>query len=159
MISHISEQEWIDYIQGRLSSSRQEGIETYLYSSDEALTTYMNYLEKHAEQLPELDDDVDFTDNIIASIPTMTEETVDFVSKSKEKSKSFYQQSIFHYGVAAVVTLTLMTSGFFGQLLGFRTQIENTALAENNQSISEGLMNQTISWLDALDQIQKEGNE
>lgn len=78
---------------------------------------------------------------------------------SKEGAKkTLYQRTLFHYAVAAVITLTLMTTGFFQSITGVVTTVEAASISKPEQSVSNSLMEKTLALFEVFDIKQKEVN-
>lgn len=68
-----------------------------------------------------------------------------------------FRRPVFHYAVAAVITLILMSAGVFRNVSLHVGQTEMRA-AEERKPISEQLMEKTVSMLEAFENKQRGGN-
>lgn len=142
---YFSNEEWMSYINGTLSETTCEELEDHLFSCDQCLEVYMKMIDSQAEKLPVIDYS-SFTDEIIAELP-----------QKKVRRKTLYQRTLFHYAVAAVITLTLMTTGFFKTITGVVTTVEASSISKPQQSVSNSLMEKSLALFEIIDVKQKEG--
>lgn len=143
---HFSNEEWMSYINDKLSETTCGELEDHLFSCDQCLEVYMKMIDIQVGELPVIDTS-SFTDEIIAELP-----------QKKVRKKTLYQRTLFHYSVAAVITLTLMTTGFFQSVMGVVTTVEASSLSKSEQSVSNSLMEKTLALFEILDVKQKEVN-
>jgi len=143
---HFSNEEWMSYINDKLSETTCEELENHLFSCDQCLVVYMEMIDRQAEELPVIDDS-SFTNEIIAELP-----------QKKVRKKTLYQRTLFHYAVAAVITLTLMTTGFFQSITGVVATVEASSPSQPGHSVSNSLMEKTLKLFEILDTKQKEVN-
>ncbi|KOS68200.1 hypothetical protein AEA09_06300 [Lysinibacillus contaminans] len=142
---HFSNEEWMSYINDKLSKTTCEELEDHLFSCDQCLEVYIKMIDRQAEELPVIDYS-SFTDEIIAELP-----------QKKMRKKILYQRTLFHYAVAAVITLTLMTTGFFQSIMGVVTTVEVSSTSKPQQSVSSSLMKKSLALFEIIDIKQKEG--
>ncbi|MFJ7738822.1 hypothetical protein ACIQ2D_21175 [Lysinibacillus sp. NPDC097287] len=142
---HFSNEEWMSYINDKISETTCEELEDHLFSCDQCLEVYMKMIDRQAEELPAIDDS-NFTDEIIAELP-----------QKKVRKKTLYQRTLFHYAVAAVITLTLMTTGFFQTIMGVVTTVEVSSISKPQQSVSNSLMEKSLALFEIIDIKHKEG--
>jgi anti-sigma factor RsiW len=142
---HFSNEEWMSYINDKLSETTCEELEDHLFSCDQCLEVYIKMIDRQAQELPVIDYS-SFTDEIIAELP-----------QKKVRKKTLYQRTLFHYAVAAVITLTLMTTGFFQSVMGVVTTVEASSISKPQQSVSNGLMEKALALIEIMDVKQKEG--
>ncbi len=142
---HFSNEEWMSYIDDKLSETTCEELEDHLFSCDQCLAVYMKMIDRQAEELPVIVDS-SFTDEIIAELP-----------KEKMQKKTLYQRTLIHYAVAAAITLTLMTTGFFQSITGVVTTVEASSISKPGQSVSNALMEKALALFEVIDIKQKEG--
>ena len=141
---HFSNEEWMSYINDKLSETTCEELENHLFSCDQCLEVYMKMIDRQAEELPVINSS-SFTDEIIAELP-----------QKKVRKKTLYQRTLFHYAVAAVITLTLMTTGFFQTITGVVTTVEVSSISKPQQSVSNSLMEKSLALFEKIDIKQKE---
>ena len=118
-----------------------------MLSDDEALRIYMQAMAEMDGELPSLPDPEDFARKVL--------ERQDFVpyrrrneSLSSGRPRRWYERPIFHYTVAASITLVFVFSGAFDRMFpedGHRERPVTQA-----PSYSEQLMEKTTGWLDRL---------
>ena len=145
---HYKDEEWLLYMKDELAESRRGEIEDHLYSCDQCLEIYMKLVEDQARELPDLEN-IHFTDEVVMKLP---------VNKEIQK-KSILQSPIFHYGVAAVVTLSLMSTGVFQSMTGIVGTVEASSFSKQRQSVSTSLMEKALSVFDIINTDQEEGEK
>ncbi|MEK5440468.1 MULTISPECIES: hypothetical protein [unclassified Fredinandcohnia] len=145
---HYRDEEWLMYMKDELAESRRGELEDHLYSCDQCLEIYMKLVEDQAVELPDLEN-IHFTDEVVMKLP---------VNKEKQK-KSILQSPIFHYGVAAVVTLSLMSTGVFQSMTGIVGTVEASSFSKQRQSVSTSLMEKALSVFDIINTDQEEGEK
>jgi len=147
-VRHYRDEEWLMYMKDELAESRRGELEDHLYSCDQCLEIYMKLVEDQAVELPDLEN-IHFTDEVVMKLP---------VNKEKQK-KSILQSPIFHYGVAAVVTLSLMSTGVFQSMTGIVGTVEASSFSKQRQSVSTSLMEKALSVFDIIITDQEEGEK
>lgn len=145
---HYRDEEWLMYMKDELAESRRGELEDHLYSCDQCLEIYMKLVKDQAVELPDLEN-IHFTDEVVMKLP---------VNKEKQK-KSILQSPIFHYGVAAVVTLSLMSTGVFQSMTGIVGTVEASSFSKQRQSVSTSLMEKALSVFDIINTDQEEGEK
>jgi len=147
-VRHYRDEEWLMYMKDELAESRRGELEDHLYSCDQCLEIYMKLVKDQAVELPDLEN-IHFTDEVVMKLP---------VNKEKQK-KSILQSPIFHYGVAAVVTLSLMSTGVFQSMTGIVGTVEASSFSKQRQSVSTSLMEKALSVFDIINTDQEEGEK
>ncbi|MEH7385877.1 hypothetical protein V7147_10760 [Bacillus sp. JJ1521] len=147
-MGHFSNEEWLLYIKDQLEEPKREELENHLFSCDQCLEFYMELVEDQVRVLPNLEND-SFTDEVFVKLPI----------KKEKQGKTFLQSPIFHYGVAAVVTLTLMSTGVFQSMTGIVGTVEATSFSEQKQSVSNSLMEKALSLFDIIGANHEEGEK
>lgn len=111
-MSHYNEQQWRDYI--KLHGDNPI-MEEHLLTCDTCLATYLQVSSEQSDH--QFQDD--FTSNILSTVTKM-----DLYEKKEVKPK-WYDSTIFHYTMAASLTLILVSSGFFTSMAEWSNQIED----------------------------------
>ncbi|WP_245350020.1 hypothetical protein [Cytobacillus eiseniae] len=149
---HYSEQEWMKYVKNELAKDVREEFEHHLYSCDQCLDTYLLAVEAEEALLPKISNEVDFTDLVMTQITKTKVEK----HKAEEKKKRFYHSSIFHYSIAAAMTILLMTTGVFQSITQYAENVQSPSFQGKNPSMTEGLVNKTFAWMDTFSMNMKE---
>jgi anti-sigma factor RsiW len=147
-VRHYRDEEWLMYVKDELAESTREELEDHLYSCDQCLEIYMNLVEAQVEELPDIEND-HFTDEVAMKLTL----------KKERQKKSILQSPIFHYGIAAVVTLTLMSTGVFQSMTGIVGTVEASSFSKQKQSVSTSLMEKALSVFDLINIDQEEGEK
>lgn len=160
------EGEWQRYFEDRLSAEEREAYEAHLTGCAECLLVYMACLERQEGQLPGLPDQKRFAAEAMSryereqteapGLPHLTEPVTPFKSKTaqnEEPPDRWYRRTLWHYAIAATVTLALTSTGVFQTLL-LRINEENSAEAageyQERGSVSRLLLDRTVVMLDSL---------
>lgn len=147
-MKHISYEDWLKYVEDGLNDEVREQYEEHLYSCDSCMEIYLSALEAGETSFPELSDEPGFADSIIAEVQRYKEPEVPDIGKKQR----FYQQSAFHYVVAAAMTILLMYTGVFQQLVGFAEEFERSS----RPSITNELMNKTTILIENIESETRE---
>ncbi|MFD2446613.1 hypothetical protein ACFSO7_21980 [Bacillus sp. CGMCC 1.16607] len=154
MKTHYSYEDWCKYVKNELDGSTREEYENHLYSCDQCLESYLQVLDGDTTQFPVIQNDFDFTDGIMAEIADL--------NKQKQKvntKKSFYQSSVFHYLIAAAMTLVLMGSGVFQSITKYADTVQNPQVLGQTPSVTEEIIEKTFTWIDSFHLQNKEAQK
>jgi|GEM_PF-6840656 len=132
-MKHITYENWIEYVQGNIENVEQ--YEQHLYKCDQCLTLYMKALEAEVVQLPTIT-----TEEIVQSVKSKQAEKT--VSEKVSSSNSF-KKKMFHYALAACLTLFLMSTGVFSEMTKIVDQIESNT--NNDLSVINRFVEHSIS--------------
>lgn len=136
------------YIRGECSSEEASSWEALMLSNDNALNVYMQVMAEMDQDLPMLESPESFADRVLSD-----KEIVPYqrrsVPTSSDRPRRWYERPLFHYTVAASLTIVFMFSGAFDRLF---PESKNHQVPKSSQSVSysEQLMEKTTSWLDRL---------
>lgn len=158
-MKHYAYDEWLKYVKNELEDDVREAYEDHLYSCDQCLELYLTAVEE--DDLPIIENEPDFTDLVMAQITNQKQLTAveEKERKHPKKRVTFYQKSIFHYGVAAAMTLILMSTGVFQSLTQYAGGVESQGFKEKDTSMTEGIVDKTFAWMDSLERSNKEDNK
>lgn len=151
-MNHISYEKWLQYTRGELDSATRKQYDDHLYNCDQCLSVYLEAVEAMEHTLPVMSNEDIFTDMIMQQIEGQKQK-----QNKKSQKQSFYQKAIFHYLVAAAMTIILMTSGVFSHLTNAVNDFETNKKKE--PSFVMGLMNKSVSFIDKVEKETKEGNK
>lgn len=167
-MKHYNLEQWIRYARQAPPLTEEEifEYEEHLHMCDECLELYMQGLELAAEAYPDLSDPEALVENVMQSLPpveplgTIIHSSTLPVKKSGQQKNAWLRHPIFHYTVAAAITLVLMSSGAFttimdrlqqGQLSGAAIQTEMNEQGETGYTpVSQLILNKTIGMLDSI---------
>jgi anti-sigma factor RsiW len=144
-MKHISYEEWLDYVEDNLSDPVRDQYEAHLYTCDHCMEIYLSAVEASESSFPELSDDTGFTEAVLAEVQHMKKPDI-------PRKQKFYQQAAFHYIVAAAMTILLMYTGVFQQLVGFAEEFERSS----HPSITEEVMKKTSDFIENVENETKE---
>ena len=135
------------YIKGECTAEEASSWEALMLSNDEVLDVYMQVMSEMDHELPAMSNAEAFTDRILAD-----EEVVPYQNRvvplSSERPRRWYERPLFHYTVAASITLVFMFSGAFDRL--FPEDANPKSQVSPSPSYSEQLLDKTTGWLDQL---------
>ncbi|MEZ2715375.1 hypothetical protein [Niallia circulans] len=152
MIAHYSKDYWMKYVKDELSEKERSILEDHLYTCDQCLELYIDAVDKQEETLPSISDEAAFMNDIMQKISYENLE----IKTIEEKKRPIYQSSIFHYAIAASLTLILMSAGFFQSIVKHTETIQKTEVSFKNEPKSGGLVDKTFAWMDSFDGSKKE---
>lgn len=144
-MKHISYEEWLDYVENNISEPVRNQYEEHLYTCDRCMGIYLTALEAHETSLPDLTDEAGFTDAVMAELKSGKKLEI-------RKKQKFYQHAAFHYFVAAAMTILLMYTGVFQQLIGFAEEFEQSS----RPSLTEEVMKRTSTFIDSVENETRE---
>jgi anti-sigma factor RsiW len=144
-MKHISYEEWLDYVEDHISDPVRDQYEAHLYTCDHCMEIYLSAVEASESSFPDISDESGFTEAVMAEVQCKKK-------PDARKKQKFYQQAAFHYIVAAAMTILLMYTGVFQQLVGFAEEFERSA----RPSITEEMMKKTSDFIDNVENETKE---
>lgn len=134
---------WKEYILRDDLQGNDEELENVLLQDDESLTAYIEALTSLEQELPRLEDQERFTDRVMKSLPIADQK---HFNKST-RLRNWSRHPLFHYVIAASITLFLMSCGLFDYIsLGKEQVMKQT----EGHSISQQLLDKTSSWIDKI---------
>lgn len=145
-MNHYTYEQWLKYVNDEIEGNVREFFDDHLYSCEQCLALYLQVVEDQSTHLPVLSNEDEFTNLVMAKV------------KSDRKVIPFHQKTIFHYIIAAAMTLLLMSTGVFQSMTKYVDHVENP-LEVKMPSMTEGLVNKTFAWMDSIDITNKEGNQ
>jgi hypothetical protein len=141
------------YLEGQEDVVEREEWERLLLEDEATFATYMEMLDELKEDLPSLENSSAFIECVMGDWATIVESSVvsEQVADKEIGSRRyrFYEKTIFHYAVAASLTLIIMSSGMFDKLLTGEMELV-VPKQDNSPSYSERMMQTTSGWLDQL---------
>lgn len=149
MTKHYSYEDWCNYVKNEIDGTVREDYEFHLYSCDQCLELYTKVLAADVTELPAIREENDFTDGVMAEIAELKKQKL-------VKKKSFYQSSVFHYLLAAAMTVVLMASGVFQSLTKYADTVQNPQVLGQTPSLTEGIIQKTFTWMDSFNFQNKE---
>ncbi|MGE5702512.1 MAG: hypothetical protein ACM32O_08305 [Clostridia bacterium] len=139
---HKTKSQWLAYMTNQLPETEREQYEDHLYTCDECLGLYMECLdEAHLPSGPECVEHVDATETSQSHQPAAT---------PLIKARPFFRQVWFHYTAAACITLLLMSSGAFSQIVRKSAEWNTSSFVKQERSVSDQLMKKTASLLNLI---------
>lgn len=137
---------WAAYIRGDESVREQvEYMETLLLEDEQALELYMKALEREGSELPVLAQPERFADNVMSRIGNPRAKVVNM--EARDDRRRWYEHRLFHYAIAACLTLIFLSAGWFDKLTPGPEHVKKHA---NESSFSEELVKVTTGWIDRL---------
>jgi len=138
-MNHFDSEQWCRYVQDEgLSGTQRDEMERHLQRCDVCLHHYMTQIAALAGSLPMMETgEAEFADQLI--------------QRTMRTRRSLFRSSLLHYGIAAAATLILVVSGVFhGLTQEVNAKMLNSSRQATATSISDQLMNHTLSWLDKI---------
>ncbi|KGE17772.1 hypothetical protein PWYN_24765 [Paenibacillus wynnii] len=138
------------YLTGQGTPAEREKWEDILLEDEEALSLYMESLDEWKDGIPELVDQVSFVNKVMEGLPV----TGNSIEPQRQTRKRWYERTLFHYAVAASLTLLFMSSGVFDRLMTGNMDV--VVPNDSGGSYSEQVIQATSGW---LEQIMTDGNQ
>ncbi len=156
-MKHYSYEEWMTYVKNEVDKAERESFEDHLYSCDQCLDCYLQAVAEVENELPVIENEADFTNVVMAQIAESKQPKIPTI---KEKRKTpFYQTAIFHYSIAAAMTILLMTTGVFQSITKYTESVQTPNFHEKETSVTEGIVDKTFAWMDSLEKKSKEADK
>jgi hypothetical protein len=162
-LTPCSNRDWQAYIERKLAPDSCLEYELHLYTCDECLPFYIQAVEA-SQQIPANEATKQTTDTIMAAIQSGNQETAArtaphiIIIAPKRKQLPLTRRPLFQYGVAAIITLMLMSAGVFQGLSMRISHIEHISNKDQQESFSQKLMEKTVAVLDIV-QAQPKGGK
>lgn len=141
------------YLTGQEKDLQREEWERWLLEDEETFASYMEMLDEVESELPSLENSSAFVERVMEDwAGTIAESTTGEKEAVKEEGTRryrWYEKTIFHYTVAASLTLLFMTSGMFDKLLTGEMKLV-VPKKDNSPTYSEQMMQATSGWLDQI---------
>ncbi|MCQ6277040.1 hypothetical protein JMM81_19370 [Bacillus sp. V3B] len=154
-MTHYSYEEWMKYVKNELGQEIQEMYENHLYSCDQCLDLYLQAVTEVESELPFITDDTQFTDVVMTQVSEVQLSSVKSVKEKRSEKKRFYQSAVFHYTIAAAMTILLMTTGVFQSLTQYAENIQSPNFQKKETSMTAGFVDKTFAWMDLLEEKNK----
>lgn len=145
-MTHLSQTLLNNYVNDQVTAIERQHIEDHLFTCDECLHLYMTVMDQISES-SEFIRSSEFTNQVIQTLPIKPQ-----TNKAKP-NKKFYKQPLFHYGIAAAITIILMTSGLFQELTSMVPKMTSTT--SQHQSVSKTLVDKTVSLINSVETMKK----
>lgn len=135
-------QQWTDYIDGRISGHQAMLMEQFLLNEPDAMEGYLEALDME-RSYPQLPNSVAFTDYVMNRIESMAPDGKTRNSRG-ERSRRWFEHRVFHYTVAACLTLIFLSSGLFDKVAPYHKFQEGDSAGSFTEKWTEA----ATSWLD-----------
>ncbi|MWV44667.1 hypothetical protein GRF59_13695 [Paenibacillus sp. HJL G12] len=139
-------EEWAAYIRGEVSPRRAEWMESLLLADEQAFTLYMQAMDLEAQALPALEEPEHFANKVMDQLGSSGEKINPLPAEPKDRNRRWYEHRMFHYAIAACLTLIFLSAGWFDKL----TLDPQQAGHAGRVSYSEELVRVTTGWLDRM---------
>ncbi|MFH5187007.1 hypothetical protein ACHHV8_32960 [Paenibacillus sp. TAB 01] len=167
-MKHYTLERWTQYARQEppLTPQEEAELEQHLQQCDTCLELYMLGLEEAEADYPALADPQVLLDQVMLKLPPMAPTPqADFsplpAKKIEDRRTGWLRHPVFHYTVAAAITVVLMSSGAFQTIVdrlqpgdsygseAMKLEHRDKGQAERT-SMSQTIMNKTIVMLDAI---------
>jgi len=149
-MNHMKYENWLKYVRDELNEDTREQYENHLYRCDHCLELYLKAVEATEFQTLEIAESSNFTDSIMKQVTELK------TPEKKKRKKISHKQTIVHYFVAAAVTLLLMSTGVFTNLMNMASSFENSEQKQAD-SFVQAFLNKQGSFTNKFEEILKEG--
>lgn len=141
---HRSYDLWIAYIENRLPEAEREEAERHLYVCDDCLALYLRVVDQQSVAWEE-ERAKAVTAEVMDTIQSQGQSSV-----SKRQMQRERRRRLIHYTVAASLTLLLMSSGVFQQLMSYTESWRNAYEVADQQKVpnAERVMKHATSLLE-----------
>lgn len=151
-MTHYSYEEWMKYVKNELVEDIRGVYENHLYNCDQCLDSYLQAVSEEESRLPVLTNDSNFTDLVMEQVSEIKRPTQQSKKGIRKGRKEFYQSVVFHYTIAAAMTILLMTTGVFQSLIHYAENVQSPAFQKKETSMTAGFVDKTFAWMDSLEE-------
>lgn len=141
------------FLTGQETDLDREEWERLLLEDEETFALYMEVMDEVESELPSLENSSAFVERVMEDLAgTIAESTLvekEAVKEEGTRRYRWYEKTIFHYTVAASLTLIFMSSGMFDKLLTGEMPLV-VPKRDNSPTYSEQMMQATSGWLDQI---------
>lgn len=141
-MNHLSKEAWVRYVNDELPEATRIMYEDHLYDCEQCMAKYLQAIGESGHLPSDVEDAASFSDDIMNHIKRMPNASE--TEKSGHKKHPLYKRTVFHYVLAASLTLALMSSGIFQSLINYADEIQKTTVSEESPSITEQIMNRAF---------------
>lgn len=132
---------WIDYVRGNVEAGTAERMEALLLGDEAAFAAYGEALSSLEQELPQPVDERAFMRSVLAALPETEPRYMD------KQAKRWSRHPLFHYMIAASVTVLLLSGGFFDRLAAGANHMMDLNCSQD-ALISRQMMDAASGWLD-----------
>lgn len=145
-MNHYSYEQWLQYVKNEVDENVRDKYDSHLYSCDQCLEVYLDAVAQLENELPMLGDQDEFTNLIMEKVV-------------QPQRVPFYHSTLFHYAVAAVMTILFISTGVFQSITSYTDLVHTPTLLEEAPTLTDGIINKTFAWMDSLELNNEEGNK
>jgi anti-sigma factor RsiW len=162
-MKHVDRGGWVDYVADTLSDERRAALEEHLYQCDDCMASYMEALGQEVVPSAGPKDASLFDEKVMSAIALEriepdTNKLHEVVQLQKASPRrTLFHHPLFHYAVAASITLLLMSTGFFQFITDQTEEWRSSVHTGARPSVSEHLTDRTTEALASLQTKIKEG--
>jgi predicted anti-sigma-YlaC factor YlaD len=147
-MNHQTYGQWLQYAKDEIDEETRVQYENHLYSCGHCLELYTKAVEE--AEYPSVS--AGFADTVMERI-SETKET-----PRKTGHPNIRKQTLWHYGLAAAMTVLLMSTGAFSQFIQFASTLESSA-ARQETSLVDSFLQNTDSITHKIETTLEEGNK
>jgi anti-sigma factor RsiW len=165
-MKHGTSEQWLAYVGHELPDEESDELEKHLESCEACMELYIQSVELAVDSYPMLQSEAALADSVMDAIhagghsrPTVSLSVVEGASSTRKwlSLGAWTRHPIFHYTVAAAITMILMSSGLFQSLAEGRGQVDplspefkQVEPPNEHLSVSQQLLDKTIVMLDSI---------
>lgn len=143
-MAHIPDEQWKRYVMGQLDDDEREKCENHLYQCDRCIENYLAALELCQKELPDPKGEL-FSDEMYATVKQT-------FSQTSVNSMLHVKRTVYHYLIAAGLTIILLYSGVFQSITDYVGEVHETALSEDRTSLTDRVLERAFSVWQPFDQ-------
>ncbi|MFD1178785.1 hypothetical protein ACFQ3W_21140 [Paenibacillus puldeungensis] len=135
---------WEKYIRGETPPDTAKRLDALLAENPEAFDAYLEVFASLEQELPIPENEQHFIQNVLGALP-QEKQNIKGVHESDKQAKSWIYNPLFHYAIAASITVLLLTSGFFDLL---SAEANKVISRPPDASMSKHVVDQASAWID-----------
>ncbi|MBO0992506.1 anti-sigma factor family protein [Bacillus sp. SD088] len=147
-MNHYSVENWLQYVRDELEEETRTQYENHLYHCDHCLELYLQAVETNDAQELDLSETENFTDSIMEQIAEIKNPVQ--CGQKKKRMLHLRKQTFIHYTVAVAMTMILMSTGVFSQLMRMASTVESNE-SRHTESFIQSFLDQQGSIINKFE--------
>ncbi|WP_058300253.1 zf-HC2 domain-containing protein [Gorillibacterium timonense] len=165
---HYSRDTWRSYQEDLLPEQERLRMEDHLESCDHCLAIYLEALHPTLVQMADQgESSVDFvkmTSSIMESVQRLqpleaADAEPELVASRPRTKERWYERKLFHYAVAAAMTMAIISTGVLEEVSRHLNQVESSLSTRQEKTVSGQLMERTADLLNSIQPTENGGTK
>lgn len=145
-MKHYNLAEWQQYVQDGLDEEIRVQYENHLYQCDQCLELYVQAVETNEAEVNDISESDYFTDKIMEQIYDQSKQQ----PEEEKKRIQSHKQTFMHYAIAVAMTVLLMSTGVFSELMKMTDTVEKNE-TRHKESFVQNILDQQGSIINKFE--------